>query len=77
MALELTAGPVAGAADESEDEPLVEAAELSLPEPGAAVVDEDELVCEGLKVGLLEIALVLARDADGRDELGPCRAPRS
>jgi len=77
VALELTAGPAAGAADESEEEPVVEPPEASLPELGAAVLEEDEAVCEGLKVGVLEMALVLARDADGSAVLGPCRTPRS
>lgn len=77
VALELTAGPVAGAADESEEEPVVDALEASLPELGAAVLEEDALVWEGLKVGVLEMALVLARDADGSAVLGPCRTPRS
>jgi hypothetical protein len=72
--LEVTAGAAAGAVDESVAEP----AEASLPELGAAVVEEDELVCpEGRKVGVLEMAAVLARAAEGSAVLGPRRVPRS
>ncbi len=72
--LELTAGAAAEAADESAAEPV----EASLPELGAVVVEEDKLVCpEGRKLGVLEMAVVLARAADGSAVLGPRREPRS
>lgn len=73
--LELTAG---AAAAEVADESVPEPAEASLPELGAVVVEEDELVCpEGRNVGVLEMAVVLARAADGSAVLGPRRVPRS
>jgi hypothetical protein len=74
--------PAAGAAVEAADEAAAEPAEASLPELGAVVVEvvveEDELVCpEGRKLGVLEMAVVLARAADGSAVLGPRREPRS
>lgn len=40
--------------------------------------DDDELPCpDGRNVGVLEIAVVVARDADGSAESGPCRLPRN